>query len=69
MSLAELAKAARIAKDHAEHHCNKMEAAGVLEVVSVVPGAAGEGEEPSYFFPQRLEAATLPTSPPVPGNH
>lgn len=49
-SVGELAKAVKISRAEAEHHCRKMRAAGVLiDVVSAPP--QGEGEEPSYFFP------------------
>jgi DNA-binding transcriptional ArsR family regulator len=52
LSLGELAKAVEIAKTHAEQHCRRMQAAGVLEVVDAVDRAEGEGEEPFYFFPK-----------------
>src|SRR3954447_17341180 len=58
LSLGELAKAARIANDHAEQHCRRMQAAGILEVVNAVDRADGEGEEPLYFFPKPAEPAT-----------
>jgi DNA-binding transcriptional ArsR family regulator len=54
LALGELAEAVNIAKGHAEHHCRRMLAAGVLEVVSAVD-VEGEGEEPFYFFPKLAE--------------
>jgi DNA-binding transcriptional ArsR family regulator len=62
LSLGELAKGVKIAKGHAEQHCRKMQAAGVLEVVSAVERAEGEGEEPFYFFPKPAEPATASPS-------
>lgn len=56
LPLLELAKVAQIARDHAEHHCKRMETAGVLEVVTVAARADGKGEEPSYFFPKPPKA-------------
>jgi predicted transcriptional regulator len=56
LSLGELAKAVKIAKGHAQQHCRRMQAAGVIEVVSVTAGAVGKDEEPSYFFPKPPKA-------------
>ncbi|MFL5341635.1 MAG: winged helix-turn-helix domain-containing protein [Solirubrobacterales bacterium] len=50
LTAGELAKAVGIARGHAEHHCIKMEAAGVLEAVISIPRAENQGKEPSYFF-------------------
>jgi DNA-binding transcriptional ArsR family regulator len=58
----ELAKAVKIAKGHAEQHCRRMQAAGVLEVVKAVGRAEGEDEEPFYFFPKSAEPATASPS-------
>jgi hypothetical protein len=58
LSLGELAKAVKVAKGHAEQHCRRMQAAGVLEVVNAVDRAVGEEEEPFYFFPKPAEPAT-----------
>lgn len=55
LSLGELAKAVEIANGHAEQHCRRMRAAGVLEVVKAVGRAECEGEEPFYFFPKPAE--------------
>jgi len=50
LSLRALADAGEISEDHARYHCKSMQKAGVLEVVSTVARAHGEGDEPSYFF-------------------
>jgi hypothetical protein len=55
LSVGELAEVAQIARDHAEHHCKRMETAGVLEVVRDAARADGAGGEPSYFFPKPPE--------------
>jgi predicted transcriptional regulator len=60
LSLGELAKAVKIAKGHAEQHCKRMQAAGVLEVANLVDRADGEGEEPLYFFPKPAKPVTAP---------
>src|SRR5436309_1957582 len=44
LTAGELAKAVGIATGHAEHHCIKMEAAGVLEAVSSAPRAENQGK-------------------------
>src|SRR4051794_39630558 len=62
LSLGELAKTVKITKGHAEQHCKRMQAAGVLEVVNAVGRAEGEGEEPFYFFPKPVEPATVSPS-------
>ncbi len=51
LPLGRLAKAVDLTVQHTRYHCKAMQAAGVLEVVAVVPGDDGESEEPSYFFP------------------
>lgn len=56
LSLTELAEAAEITVEHARYHCKAMQAAGVLEVVSVAPRANEEGDEPSYYFPKPPQA-------------
>lgn len=62
LSLEELAEAVQIARGHAEHHCRRMAAAGVLEVVSDAASADGGGrEEPSYFFPKPPKATPSPS--------
>lgn len=58
LSLEELAKAVKIAKGHAEQHCRRMQAAGVLVVVNAADRAQGEAEEPLYFFPKPADPAT-----------
>lgn len=58
LSLGELARAVKIANGHAEQHCRRMQAAGVLEVVDAVGRAQGDGEDPFYFFPKPAEPAT-----------
>lgn len=63
LSLSDLADAADISVEHARYHCKAMQAAGVLEVVSVVPRGDGEGDEPSYYFPWPAEAP--PSNPAV----
>lgn len=63
LSLEELAESVKIARGHAEQHCKRMQAAGVLEVVSPVTRREGEGEKPFYFFPEPLESA--PASAPA----
>jgi hypothetical protein len=67
LSLGELAEAAKIAKGHAEQHCRRMQAAGVLEVVDAFGPAEGEEEELFYFFPKPSEPATA--SPSNPGDN
>jgi predicted transcriptional regulator len=58
LSLEELAEAVKTDRGHAEHHCKRMEAAEVLEVVGVAARAEGRGEEPSYFFPKPPKPAS-----------
>jgi DNA-binding transcriptional ArsR family regulator len=58
LSLAELAEAVTIAKSHAAQHCRRMQAAGVLEVVTAVDRVEADGEGPFYFFPKPAEPAT-----------
>ena len=64
LSLGALATAVKIAKGHAEQHCRRMQAAGVLEVVDAVDRAEGRGEEPFYFFPKTAESATASPADP-----
>jgi hypothetical protein len=52
----------KIANGHADQHCRRMQAAGVLEVVNAVDPAEGEGEEPFYFFPKPAETGTTSSS-------
>lgn len=52
LPLSELAEMADISIEHARYQCKSMVMAGVLEVVDTVPGETGEGEEPSYYFPE-----------------
>jgi DNA-binding transcriptional ArsR family regulator len=56
LSLGELAEAVKIAEGHAEQHCRRMQAAGVIEVVAADP-VEGDGEEPFYFFPKPARPA------------
>jgi hypothetical protein len=62
LSLGDLAKAVKIAHGLAEQHCRRMQAAGVIEVVSAADRVEGDGEEPFYFFPKPAKQATVITS-------
>jgi predicted transcriptional regulator len=68
LSLRELAGAGETSENRARYHCKAMQKAGVLEIVSTATRAAGEGDEPSYFFSGLPQApaprpAEAPTSP------
>lgn len=58
LSLGQLAEAAKNTKDEAQHHCKRMQTAGVLEVVRAVDREDDEGEEPFYFFARSAEPPT-----------
>ena len=61
MTLSQLAEAAEIAKDHAQHQCRSMREAGVLEPVSAPsPDEEDDEDEPSYYFPKPPEAIPSP---------
>jgi hypothetical protein len=52
LSPTELSELVELSADHARYHCKAMRGRGVLEVVSSVPRAEGEGDDSSYFFPE-----------------
>lgn len=63
LALRELAEATKIAEGPAEQHCRRMEAAGVLEVMSAGARPEGGPQESFYFFPEPAEPP--PASPPT----
>lgn len=61
LSLNAIATSAGLSYDHARYHCQAMERRGVLEVVQLLPGPEGDGDEPSYFFPKPPRAPSSPS--------